>query len=232
MNRRKQDFYTFLVILLIAGLFIFSDKVLNFYLDYNKNHGMITSFIKFGLLATFGEMLGLRIRKGTYYEKEFGLISKFVIWGFLGLTIKLAFVIFATGTPQFLSYLGLKEATKVMAEPFSPGKLLVAFSISTAMNIIYAPVMMTFHKITDLHIASHQGKLKSLWTPIQFAHNFQSIDWNIQWNFVFKQTIPFFWIPAHTLTFLMPAEFQVLFAALLSILLGLILAIASLKSKK
>jgi len=60
---------------------------------------------------------------------------------------------------------------------------------------------------------------------------FKGINWNIQWHFVFKKTIPFFWIPAHTITFLLPADFQVLFAALLSVMLGLILAIASLKSK-
>ena len=51
-------------------------------------------------------------------------------------------------------------------------------------------------------------------------------------DFIFKKTIPFFWIPAHTITFLLPAEFQVLFAAMLSVVLGLILAVATLKSEK
>jgi hypothetical protein len=61
---------------------------------------------------------------------------------------------------------------------------------------------------------------------------FPNLNWDVQWNFVFKKTIPFFWIPAHTLTFILPADYQVLFAALLSIALGLILAFASLKSVK
>jgi hypothetical protein len=51
----------------------------------------------------------------------------------------------------------------------------------------------------------------------------------VQWNFVLKKTIPFFWIPAHTITFLMPADFRVLFAALLGIVLGVILAVANMK---
>jgi len=91
---------------------------------------------------------------------------------------------------------------------------------------------MTFHKITDLHIADYQGKTKSLVHPIDFAKHFSRIDWNIQWNFVFKKTIPIFWIPAHTFTFLLPPDFQVLFAAILSVVLGTILAVASLKSEK
>ena len=52
------------------------------------------------------------------------------------------------------------------------------------------------------------------------------------WGFVYKKTIPLFWIPAHTITFLLPAEYRILVAALLGIVLGVILGIASLKSKE
>jgi len=45
---------------------------------------------------------------------------------------------------------------------------------------------------------------------------------------VFKKTIPLFWIPAHTITFLLNPDYQVLFAAFLSIVLGAILAVADL----
>lgn len=51
------------------------------------------------------------------------------------------------------------------------------------------------------------------------------IDWNIQYGFVFKKTIPLFWYPAHTITFLLPGNYQVLFAAFLGVVLGLILSI-------
>lgn len=232
MKINKQDIYVSLIIALIVLLFYFSDALLQAYLSFNKNHGMVTSFVKFGLLATFGEMVGLRIRTGNYYTDEFGLFPKIMVWGFLGLTIKLAFVVFATGTPVFMEYLGISGATASMANSTTLTKLLIAFAISIAMNVMYAPVMMTFHKITDLHIAFHKGKTKSLFLPIDFAAHFKAIDWDVQWHFVFKKTIPLFWIPAHTLTFLLPPDFQVLFAALLSVLLGLILALASLKSKK
>jgi hypothetical protein len=228
--KRKDILFIVLVIAIIGFLFIWK-PALEAYTSFNKNHGLVSSFIKFGVLATLGEMIGLRIRTGNYYRKTFGVLPKAIIWGFIGLTIKMAFVIFSSGTPQFLQYLGFTDAMASMNTSFSGSKLFVAFAISTAMNVIYAPVMMTFHKITDMHIAQYNGKLTSLVKPIDFSSNFKNIDWKVQWNFVFKKTIPIFWIPAHTLTFLLPPDFQVLFAALLSLVLGLILAIASLKSK-
>ena len=100
------------------------------------------------------------------------------------------------------------------------------------MNLIYAPVMMTLHKITDTHILNNGGTLRGLLRPIRFGDIMTGINWQVQWNFVFKKTIPFFWIPAHTLTFLLPEQFQVLFAALLGIALGVILAVASLKGRR
>lgn len=229
---KKIDFLLILVVLVVIVPLIVWEKSFNAYLDFNREHGMITSFMKFGILATFGEVLGVRIRTGGYNIKGFGIFPKAIVWGFLGLTIKLAFVIFAVGTPAFLSYLGINEATLVMQEQLSASKVLVAFSISAAMNIIYAPIMMTFHKITDSHIIKNSGKMVSLLRPVDFGGILQKMNWEVQWNFVFKKTIPLFWIPAHTITFLLPSEFQVLFAALLSVVLGLILAVASLKSEK
>jgi len=227
---KRNDFYIILgIIIILLPFFVFED-VYSFYTTFNKEHGIITAFIKFAILATFGETLGLRIKEGVYNRKGFGLLPRAVIWGFLGITIKVAFVIFAKGTPVFLEYVGLENASKLLSGELSLSKILVASSISFAMNIVYAPVMMTFHKITDTHIIANGGNINCIFKKINFAENFKKINWDIQWGFVFKKTIPFFWIPAHTITFLMPAEFRVLFAALLGIALGLILAVASLKN--
>jgi hypothetical protein len=185
------------------------------------------AFIKFAILATTGEMIGLRIKTGLYYHSHFGLMSRMLVWGLLGISIKIAFIIFAKGTPAIMQYLGFEDATKVMKLPFSLSKLYIAAAISILMNLIYAPVMMTLHRITDLHIEETKGKFTHLFQNWDVVRYFQLINWDIQWNFVFKKTIPFFWIPAHTLTFLMPTDFQVLFAALLGIILGIILAVAS-----
>jgi len=189
------------------------------------------SFIKFAVLATVGEVIGLRIKTGNYNAPGFGILPRAIIWGILGITIKLAFIIFTAGTIDFLSFMGMENVKETYTGEFTAGKLLIAFCISIFMNTIYAPVMMTTHKVTDTHILNTGGTIGGLFKPISVASILKNLNWDVQWNFVFKKTIPYFWYPAHTITFLLPAEYQVLFAAMLSIALGLILAIASLKSR-
>ncbi|EQB89040.1 hypothetical protein M918_22160 [Clostridium sp. BL8] len=58
----------------------------------------------------------------------------------------------------------------------------------------------------------------------------KTIDWYGYIGFVVCKTIPIFWIPAHTITFLLPSEYRVLTAALLSIVLGAILATSKAKT--
>jgi hypothetical protein len=223
---KKKDVVFILCVILFFSPFAIFQSVLNFYIDFNHQHSLITAFIKFALLATLGEVIGLRIKTGMYYKPGFGIIPRMIVWGFLGITIKIAFVIFASGTPVLLESLGFKDAVDVINGPANLQKFAVAFCISFCMNVIYAPVMMTFHKITDMHIINNGGTLSGFFTPINFKKLFVDLNWKVQWNFVFKKTIPFFWIPAHTITFLLPADFRVLFAAILGIALGTILAIA------
>ncbi len=227
MNRKlTYDLVFFTFVIGLFAPFFLSAAVFNWYEGFNHNHPMVMSFIKFAVLATLGEVIGLRIKTGRYRADGFGTLPRAVIWGLLGLTIQLSFVVFASGVPVFLEKMGLSGALKIMNQPFSGEKLLVAFSISTAMNLIYAPIMMTLHRITDTHIVLNEGKFSCLLKPIAFGKILKELDWGVQWNFVFKKTIPFFWIPAHTITFLMPPEYRVLFAALLGIVLGVLLAIA------
>jgi hypothetical protein len=222
---KKNDLFFSIAILFVLAIFIFIPLVTHWYMQFNKEHGMIMSFFKFALLATLGEIIALRIRNGNYNEPGFGIIPRMIVWGFLGLAINIAFQIFSTGGPVFLAYLGLNNAPEAMKGGFSMLKLLDAFTISTTMNLTFAPVMMTFHKITDTHIIKTGGTISGLLSPIPFANIFRNMNWDVMWNFIYKKTIPFFWIPAHTITFLLPAEFRVLFAALLGIALGLILTI-------
>lgn len=229
---KRSDFVILLVFAALFLPFLLSRTAFDFYISFNQQHGMLMSFIKFAVLATLGEMIALRVRKGVYNEPGFGIIPRALVWGFLGLTIKASFAIFSTGTPRFLEVLGMKDASTVMSGDFTASRLLVAFCISTTMNLVFAPVMMTFHKITDTHILATGGTLVGFFTRIPMGSILRNLNWDVQWNFVFKKTIPFFWIPAHTITFLLPPDFQVLFAALLGIALGLILAFANLRPVK
>ncbi|MEE4176280.1 MAG: hypothetical protein V2I46_02100 [Bacteroides sp.] len=230
---QKKDLIFIACVLLFFLPFFVIDPLLETYKLFNQQHGMIMSFVKFAILATLGEVIGLRIKTGRYHQAGFGVLPRAVVWGILGLTIQMAFVIFSTGTPQFLAYLGLSGAPGILDHPgFSGLKLTTAFLTSTAMNLIYAPVMMTIHKITDTHIEQTGGTISGLLKPFNTGEIMAGINWRVQWGFVFRKTIPLFWIPAHTITFMLPGEYRVLFAALLGIMLGVLLAIAAVMGKK
>ena len=226
---RTKDFIFILIVILIFLPFMISDALYDWYLSFNAEHGMVMSFLKFGILATIGELLGLRISRGVYYFDGFGVLPRAIVWGILGMGINMAFIVFSTGVPAFAGYMVMNNPSGVMSGALTPEKVLLAFSISVVMNSIFAPVFMTLHKITDTHIMNNGGTLRGLFTPINMGEIMQNLNWKVQWGFVFKKTIPLFWFPAHTITFLLPGEMRVLFAALLGVLLGVILSIAARK---
>ncbi|MDR0206216.1 MAG: hypothetical protein LBI45_03030 [Bacteroidales bacterium] len=229
---KKQDLFISLGIILFLAPFIIFQDVYQFYNNVNQQLPLIMAFFKFAVLATFGEVLGLRIRSGKYRAPNFGILPRTVVWGFLGIWIAIAMGVYKNGVPAYLDkfqiFSGIYEA---MMGNFTILKLFGAFCISVMMNTTFGPVFMTLHKITDTHITQTGGSLVGFFTKrMHITQIITSLNWNVQWNFVIKKTIPFFWIPAHTLTFILPHNFQVLFAAFLGICLGVFLSVAARKN--
>ena len=227
---KKSDLICICCVVAVALGFALIPGATDAFASATAQHPFGMSFVKFALLSTFGEMIGLRIRKGTYHEAGFGLLPRMVIWGLLGMLICGAFIVFKAGTVALYSVLGCPQAASwfAPAAPVTWGKVLIAFSVSVLCNTFFAPVFMTFHKVSDIHIRNTGGTLRGYFgTPMPVRRIVTTLDWDTQWNFVFKKTIPLFWYPAHTLTFLLPAGLQMLFAALLGVALGIILAVAN-----
>lgn len=229
---KRSDWILILCVAAVAALFAIPQTHCAEGFNWaTAHHPYIMAFFKFAILATLGEMLALRIRKGVYNEPGFGIVPRMMVWGFLGMCIAMAMVIFKTGVPTFLESVGGCERGSLTAvfndTHFTWGKLGIAFAVSVLMNSIFAPVMMTFHKCTDIHILENGGTVRGLLRPMHMRDIFANkVNWDAQWNIVIKKTIPLFWFPAHTITFILPANLQVLFAALLGVALGLILALA------
>lgn len=224
---KRSDLLIILLLVSIFAPFVIFKEAYEFYSDFYSRFPFISSFVKFAILATIGELIGLRIRTGKYLRKGFGTFPRAIVWGFLGMTIQAAFVIFASGSPRFLEFIGFEKASDLMQQPFSYAKVLVAFSISFFLNIFYAPVLMTVHKITDSHIEKTGGTIKGLFSRMDIISILKEIDWEMHYGFVLKKTIFLFWIPAQTINFLMPEELRVLIAAFYGIVLGIILAFAA-----
>lgn len=225
MKKEGIIFWGIFIIILLP--FFVSDTVYAYYLKINILYPYVMAFIKFAILSTAGEIIGLRIKSGHYFQKGFGIFPRIVIWGFLGVLIAYAMKTFSTGVPAALQGFGVNGVAEAMGGGLSWLKFFGAIMISVSMNTLFAPVMMTIHKITDTHILSCGGSAKALITPIPFGCILGKLDWKVQWGFVFKKTIPMFWYPAHTITFLLPPQYQVLFAALLGVALGIILSFAA-----
>lgn len=214
---KKGDFLWALVLVLFAAFLIVPSTHVIF-MKYTAIHPYISGFIKFAILATMGELLAIRIVSGDFKAPK-GVVYRAIIWGFLGIVITLMFQIFAAG---------VKAA---MANGYLPGgesKFVFAFFCSAVMNLIFAPTFMAFHRYTDTYIdLIYEGK-----KSIKVTDVVSRIDWNGFVSFVILKTVPFFWIPAHTITFLLAPEYRVLLAAFLSLALGSILAFAKKNGKK
>ncbi len=183
------------------------------FVDFTTAHPFISGFIKFGLLATMGEMLVVRLST-KQWKKAPGFIWRVMIWGFLGMVITLIFSVFGSGVES------------VLKKGLLPGEgitFVSAFFTSLLMNCTFAPTMMAFHRYTDTYLDLKYGEKVSKPSVSQVV---ERIDWKGFVNFVIVKTIPFFWIPAHTITFLLPPEYRVLVAAFLSMALGLLLTIS------
>jgi hypothetical protein len=204
------------VVLLLAvpetrGLFVF----------YSTAYPYWMGFAKFAALATMGELLAVRITGGGWRRPD-GLLLRAAVWGALGVGITLMFTVFAAGVSAAIARGMLPGGYSATAA------FVTAFMISTVMNVAFAPTFMAFHRITDTYIDLADGKFANL-ARIELRTVVNKIDWHGFVSFVVLRTIPLFWIPAHTVTFLLPPEFRVLMAAFLSIALGAILAFAKRK---
>ncbi|SMB81863.1 Mpv17 / PMP22 family protein [Desulfonispora thiosulfatigenes DSM 11270] len=212
---KKGDLYWILAFVLFATFVIFPTTH-EIFVNFTTNHPYIGGFFKFGILATMGELLAIRISTRDW-KKPSGLIYRAIIWGLLGVVITLMFQVFAVG---------VKGALASGYLPGGDSAIAFAFLVSTIMNLFFAPIFMAFHRYTDTYIDLYYEGKKN----ITVDNVVSRIDWTGFVSFVILKTVPFFWIPAHTVTFMLPPEYRVLMAAFLSIALGAILAFA--KKKK
>lgn len=216
--KQKNLTFDILWILVVGGAIVFMlvPPMSGWYQSANAAAPYLSAFVKFFLLASMGEYLAKRIQTNQWKLPSFW-VGRAVVWGVLGMVIALAFQLFSGG---------VTAAAEKGFLPSSSSRLLNAFMISVLMNIIFAPVMMGVHRFTDTWF-----DLRAIGEKPSVNRIVETIDWQRFFSFVLLKTIPFFWIPAHTITFLLPGEYRVLIAAVLSIALGLILSLVGMKKK-
>ncbi|HVI40758.1 MAG TPA: hypothetical protein VM577_08860 [Anaerovoracaceae bacterium] len=213
MEKQKSDLFplcfsiaavaAFILVLTIPG----SREVFK---TMTATHPFVMGFVKFAFLATVGELIAIRLQKKRWLLPV-GVFAKFIVWGLFGIVISLMFKIFAGGV-------GLLLANGIL-----PGEGIAvwsAFLTSLLMNSTFGIALMSSHKVTDTIIVLACEKKK-----ITVENIAASIDFKALIGFTIMKTIPLFWIPAHTITFLLPGEYQIVAAAFLSIVLGIFLSL-------
>lgn len=199
--------------------FLLSPTTHKVFVSFTTDYPYIAGFLKFAILATMGDLLAYRMVTSEWKIRK-GFLFRMFIWGFLGMAIVLVFTIFGAGI------------TAAMEKGVLPGvgcTIAFAFFTSAIMNLTFAPTMMGFHRLTDTYadLKFIEGRKN-----LKLDQVSDEIDWNNFISFVVLKTIPAFWIPAHTITFLLPPEYRVLMAAFLSIALGAILSFAKAKNNQ
>ena len=179
-------------------------------------HPYLMGFVKFALLATAGELIAIKMASGKFAKPAY-LIARIVIWGLIGIWITYMMKMFFIGSGALMTA-GLLPGGALTDGNFLK-TLIRAFATSATMNLTFGPTFMAVHKCSDTYLAlrAQNGKGVTLGEVID------AVDWKRFVSFTLFKTVPIFWIPAHTVTFLLPAEYQVMLAALLSVALGIIL---------
>ena len=212
----KRKDLVWILILIVISLFIFLPYTNPIFINITTEFPYMMGFIKTMILASMGEMLVRRIKTGSYFGDP-GLFMKAVVWGFLGMVFVFVFPLFDGGIRSIFS-------NRVLFENSFLNTFIYALLVSMSMNILFAPTFMMFHRVTDAYINLSKGKLKEI-IKLPLNDVIESIDFKFFFSFVVIKTIPLFWIPAHTITFMLPPVYRVLMASYLSIALGVLLTL-------
>ncbi|MFA5107730.1 MAG: hypothetical protein WC497_05415 [Patescibacteria group bacterium] len=185
-----------------------------------KAHGPLMAFAKFFLLGTLGTIISTVLVKGNWAIAHG--VEQSLVWGVFGVWIGASFVYAPAGVNALLAknwWPSLSWLWSFLGCPNGGARWWMAFSTSAWINVLggYAYTMMVTHKYTDHLILNHWHGIFGL---TDFAG---SVDPNVVIAFLWK-TIWLFWLWAHAITFRLPEEWRVIFGALLSVALGILLA--------
>lgn len=208
---KKGDFI-WIGILFLWILILVVPQSREVFISLTSQFPYIGGFIKFGILAMMGEMLGTRLVSGSW-KKPNGFMFRVFVWGIIGMIVTLGFPVFSGG---------VEVAQQLGKLPFEGSIIAHAFLTSTVMNILQSPAVFLLHKCTDTYI---DEKYKKNGARVTLKDVATQIDLYKYLEFTILKTIPFFWIPCHTIVFLFPPQYQVIVSAFASIALGLILAL-------
>ncbi len=168
---------------------------MGWYIGWVHDNMLLSAFLQFAVLGTLGEVLGIIAARQRPDSRVLAWVAKVLIWGVLGILIKYAFA-------GFKGFLAALVDAGLLPHAAEDVPLLRAFCLSLFTNAMFGPLLMFLHRSSDNLVAGTRG-----YAGIQTS----------------LLTLLWFWVPAHTVTFILPYDLQVGLAALWSVALGLIM---------
>lgn len=220
--RQKNKYFTgdliwVLIFLLCLSIIIFPSSR-EVFLRVTDNHPYILGFLKFGILATMGDLLGLRITSGRWSFPQ-GFFFKACLWGMVGMAVTLVMSVYNEGVAGAMALGRL---------PLEGSTLALAFFSSAVMDLTFGPMLYIYHKFGELYIDARyeeRGKRVSLRDLVK------KVDWETMVCFSWLKTCVLIWIPLHAIVFLLPSQYRVIVSAMLSVLLGVLIAVSKRRNK-
>lgn len=173
---------------------------MNWYIQFVTSYPIGSAMLQFAVLGTLGEIISRWIqRKKVFYPFSWLLtVWKMVTWAILAICIKFAFI----GTEGFVNELVNHYPNPMLPLIFKDSVFLHALAKSVFVNLQFGLFLVLFHRVLD-----NLFQVEKNWGHLDKA----------------MYTLLWFWIPAHTITFILPAHFQIGLAALWSVVLGMLL---------
>jgi len=173
---------------------------MEFYISLVSTHRIIMAMIQFAILGTLGEFVSRWIvNKKINIPFPFALVIwKMIVWSILAVCIKYAFI----GFEGFVDAL-VNSKYHLLPQMFlEDQKLPRALAISFMMNVQFGVLLVLLHRVLDNLVIKNKN-----WKGLDKAM------YSLLW----------FWVPAHTFTFMLSPEYRIGLAAIWSVVLGLIL---------
>ncbi|HNW45593.1 MAG TPA: hypothetical protein PKI19_13920 [Elusimicrobiales bacterium] len=167
---------------------------MDWYIELVKSAPILTAMVQFAVLGTLGDCAARWVVERRIFVPFDGRTLVLKMLEWAALAVCIKYA--------FVGFNGFVDA--LAAHGFLPelGRFGRAFAISAAMNLQFGPFLVLAHRLLDNAIAGRP--------------NWANLDKGLF-------TLLWFWIPAHTLTFMLPRELQIGLAALWSVALGALL---------
>ena len=167
---------------------------MNTYINFVTTHPIFSAIIQFAILGTFGDIISKWLQKRKVFFPYSFSVAIFKMVEWAILAVCIKY-----------AFVGFKGFVSNLVEQNLLPELNLftkAFTVSVSMNLMFGLFLVIFHRFLDNLIARENN-----WKNINKGM------WSLIW----------FWIPAHTITFMLDKPFQIGLAAVWSVVLGVIL---------